>query len=321
MKFIFSGYLKNGETIALYNVSRNTKFRRLDYHSISNPSYVVEGDGYIYTYEKTSVIYLHSYLIKDEEMITIAKQEVPGTNITHLQYSPKHKILYGCSYQDGTFFAIKVSEGQFGELVTYQKQINDNRLSRCHQVILNNDESELAVVNIALDAIYFYDISDGKVRYKDIIALPEGCGPRHGIYKDDLLYIITEYSNEVHVINRNTKETLQVLSTIPNFKGVSYGATLFFSDDGKLLYCSNRGEDSIAVFNVLENNLLTYDHSFSVGGKHPRHMILTKDNHYLVSCNKDSNNITIINLAREEVVATIPFGEPTGVIEVPDEEI
>lgn len=321
MKFIFSGYLKNGETIALYNVSRNLRYKRLDYQSIPNPSFVIEGDGYIYTYEKSSMLYLHSYIIKDDEMISVDKKDLPGTNITHLVYSPKNKILFGCSYHDGTFFGIKVDEGKFGDLVIYQKQINDERLSRCHQVLLNEDETELAVINIALDAIYFYDLHDHKVKYKDIIALPEGCGPRHGIYKGNLLYIITEYSNEIHIVDRNTKDTLQIISTIPNFKGTSYGATLVFSKDGRYLFASNRGEDTIAIFKVLDNQLLEYDHSISVGGKHPRHMILNHDGRYIISCNKDSGNITIINLLREEIVATIPFGEPTGVVEIFDEEI
>lgn len=322
MKFIFSGYLKNGETIGLYNVSRNLKHKRLDYQSIPNPSFVIEGDGYLFTYEKTSsAIHLHSYIVQDEEMVPVDKKELPGSNITHLVYSPKNKVLFGCSYHDGTFFGIKVLDGKFQELITYQKQIDDDRLSRCHQVMLNVDETELAVVNIALDAIYFYDITDHKVKYKDIIALPEGCGPRHGVYRGDLLYIITEYSNEIHIINRYTKDTLQVVSTIPNFTGTSYGATLFFSHDGKTLYASNRGEDTIAVFKVLDNQLLEYDHAIPVGGKHPRHMILSHDGRYIVSCNKDSNNITIINLLREEIVATIPFGEPTGVAEIFDEEV
>ena len=322
MKFIFSGYLKSGETIALYNVSRNIKYKRLDYYSIPNPSYVTLGDGYIYTYDKTSsAITLHSYLVKGEEMIIVDKKDIPGTNVTHLQYSPKNEVLFGCSYHDGTFFGIKVKEGMFGELIVYQKQIKDERLSRCHQVLLNKEETELAVINIALDAIYFYDITNNKIRYKDIIALPEGCGPRHGIYYGELLYIITEYSNEIHVINRYNKETLQVISTIPNYTGTSYGATLLFSSDYQYLYASNRGEDTIAKFKVLDNHMLEYENSIPVGGKHPRHMILTNDDKYLISCNKDSNNITIINVHKEEVVASIPFGEPTGVIEILDEEI
>ena len=179
MKFVFSGYLKSGETIALYNVSRNIKYKRLDYHSIPNPSYVTKGDGYIYTYDKTSsAITLHSYAIIDDKLVIVDKKDIPGNNVTHLEYSPKNKILFGCSYHDGTFFGIKVYDGMFEDLIVYQKQINDDRLSRCHQVMLNEEETELAVVNIALDAIYFYEINENRVKYKDIIALPEGKGPR-----------------------------------------------------------------------------------------------------------------------------------------------
>jgi 6-phosphogluconolactonase len=316
MRFVFSGYGVKDETIALYNINENSDYSCLDYESITNPSYMVEGKGYIYTYEKSQVITLHSYQIIDEELSLIDKLVIPGTNITHLVYSQVNKLLIGCSYADGTFFSIGVDQGRFGTLHTYQKQIDGDCLSRCHCVALNKEETELAVVNIALDALYLYNIVEGSLIYKDMITLPKGSGPRHALYEGDLIYVITEYSNQILIINRNTKAIIQIISTVPNFNGVTYGATLVFTSDKKYLFASNRGEDSIAKFKVLKNKTLEYIDSYSCGGKHPRHMVITSDDKYIVSCNKDSNNVTLFDTKTNKIILTIPFNIPTGVIEI-----
>lgn len=320
MKVIISGYLKYGETIGLYNVSQNMKHRKLDQTNINSPSFIIYGDGFYYTFEKGSKPSLYSYKVEGESLVFVDKFPIQGSGLTHLAYSSKHKVLYGCSYGDGTFLAIKVEDGMFKELLNYQKQITDNRLSRPHCVMFDDEEKEVAIINIALDAIYFYEFRDDKLRYKDVLALPLGIGPRHGLYHNGLIYVVTEYSNEILVIDRKEKKILQSLSTIPNYNKTSYGATLLFSLDKKYLYVSNRGEDSIAKFKVLDNNLLEYCNSFPCGGNHPRHMILTKDGKYIISCNKDSNNVTFINLHDERVVLSFPFGEPAGVVEVEENE-
>ena len=319
MKVIISGYLKYGETIGLYNVSQNMKHRKLDQTNINSPSFIIYGDGFYYTFEKGSKTSLYSYKVVEEGLVQVDKFTVPGTGLTHLAYSEKHKVLYACSYGDGTFLAVRVEDGMFKELLNYQRQITDGRLSRPHAVLIDEEEKEVAIINIALDAIYFYEFRDDRLRYKDVLALPIGKGPRHGVYYNGLIYVVTEYSNEVLVIDRHEKKIIQTISTIPNYDKTSYGATLVFSLDKKYLYVSNRGEDTIAKFKVLENKLLEYCNSFSCGGNHPRHMVLSKDGKYIISCNKDSNNVSFINLHEERVVLSFPFGEPAGVVEINEE--
>ena len=314
MKIVISSYGKENETIGLYKIF-GLEYQRLGYKSIINPSYVVDGDGYIYTYEINDGVHLISYSL-DNQFNEIDRLSIPGNGVTHLSYSSKHKLLLGCSYGDGTYFSVGVLNGKFNKIHSYDKQIADDRLSRCHAIILNNHETEVAVVNIALDKTYIYNIENGKLVYKDELDYPIGSGPRHSIYSDDdsMLYTITEYSNEIIVHNRKNKEIVQIISTVPNYKEKTYGATLLFSRDRKYLYATNRGEDSIAKFSIGEK--LTYVNSYDCGGKHPRHMIITNDGKYIINCNKDSNNVTFFNTETEEIVITIPFYQPTGIVEV-----
>ena len=41
--------------------------------------------------------------------------------------------------------------------------------------------------------------------------------------------------------------------------------------------------------------------------------ILSSDGKYILSCNKDGNNVAIIDLEKEEVVLSIPFENVSGV--------
>lgn len=314
MKFIISSYKTNGESIGIFEVENNN-YTKLSSADIAAPSFIVSANNYAYTYEKNNGMSLIAYRIENGNLVFSDKLAFPGVSATHLVYSEKNNTILGCSYADGAFFSAGVENGKFTKLYTYQKQIEDDRLSRCHCVFLNNEETILGVVNIALDAIYFYDIKGKEIVYKEEIQLPKGVGPRHAIYNQDnsLIYVMTEYSNEVIVINTNTKEIIQSISTVPNFQGETFGATLLFSKDNKFLYASNRGEDSIAKFEVLANGKLEYVNSFSSGGQHPRHMILSSDGKYILSCNKDGNNVAIIDLEKEKVVLSIPFENVSGV--------
>ena len=314
MKLIISSYKTDGKSMVLYDIN-NKGFKELSSVDIKAPSFVASCGKYVYTYGKENGVNLYSYKVEGDKLIAHDKLRIPGESATHLTYSKKNNILFGCSYSDGAFFSVGVNDGKFEKLYLYQKQIEDDRLSRCHQVLLNKDETTLAVVNIALDEVYIYGIDKEKLNFTSKIDLPKGVGPRHAIYNNDntLMYIMTEYSNEVITIDMNTLGVLDRISTVPNFEKETFGATLFTTNDEKYLYASNRGEDSIARFEILEDNKLKYLNTFSSGGAHPRHMILSDDGRYIISCNKDGNNVAIIDINTEEVIISIPFENVSGV--------
>lgn len=314
MKLVISSYKTNGDSLGLFEVKGND-YTKLSSVDILSPSFVVSDEEYVYTYEKSDKVTLYSYKIEDNALKVYDKTVIPGTSITHLTYSKKNNLLIGCCYADGTYFSIGLKGGKFGKLYTFSKQTEDSRLSRCHAVLLNKAETTVAIVNIALDQIYIYDILNNELKYNYVIDLPLGSGPRHAIYNEDnsKMYVITEYSNEMIIIDMITKKIMQKISTVPNFHGTTYGATLFFSKDNRYLYGSNRGEDSIAKFEVLKDGSLKYVNSFSCFGNHPRHMVLSKDGKYIISCNKNSNNVAVIDIEKEELVLDIPFENVTGV--------
>jgi 6-phosphogluconolactonase len=90
----------------------------------------------------------------------------------------------------------------------------------------------------------------------------------------------------------------QIVSTRPaNFTGTSSGAEIQLHPNGKFLYGSNRGDDSLAVFAVdAATGLLTPVEITPCGGKNPRNFSLSPDGHWLVCANQNSNSLTVFRV-------------------------
>ncbi|MFT4143227.1 MAG: beta-propeller fold lactonase family protein [Mobilitalea sp.] len=327
MEFLLSGYGEYpSQTLALYSFQKGQVDRKW-FSSIVNASFVCEYEGYLFTITEEkdyAVIYLMQR--EDNGYVLLDQKRIDGGYLCHITYSPLNKALFGTCYETGTLFSVQVKDNSFGELLYQEVQSlgNTEQLTRAHCVLLNKAETQLVVVNIALDLVYFYEINEGYLTHRDQIALPEGTGPRHAIYSEDerLLYIITEYSNEIFLYSNETKQLLQRISTLSiNFTGSSTCSTLCFSGDHNYLYAANRGADTIALFQVEMDGTLTWLKEFSCGGKHPRHMTISKDANYLMICNQFSGNLMIYEIDQQSgdlkgITATLYFKEPSGICEV-----
>jgi 6-phosphogluconolactonase len=237
MDFIISGYgTEKKPTLVLYHYKKDKPVEIKWQDTIESPSFVCQGDGYLFTITEAddyAKVYVYA---KDNNGYRLSDQrDIDGGALCHITYSSKNKALFGACYGTGTIFSVRVSEGKFGEPLYYERQsgATPDTLTRAHCVLLNKEENELIVNNIALDKIFFYDISDGCLRHKQEVTLPTGSGPRHAILSSDerFLYIITEYSNEIFVYrNDHEKQLLQKISALAeDYSGISFCSTMCFS--------------------------------------------------------------------------------------------
>jgi 6-phosphogluconolactonase len=99
-----------------------------------------------------------------------------------------------------------------------------------------------------------------------------------------------------------------------DFSGRNDSAEIAVHPNGKFLYASNRGHDSIAVFAIDEaNGTLTPVVDVSTGGKEPRHFAIDPTGKFLLAENQFSNNIVVFKIDSATGGLT-----PTGqVIQVP----
>ena len=90
----------------------------------------------------------------------------------------------------------------------------------------------------------------------------------------------------------------QSVSTLPeDFKGGNTTAEVRLHPNGRFVYGSNRGHDSIAVFarNPVDGKL-TRIQIISCEGAHPRNFNLSPDGAWLLCANRDTNNLVVFKV-------------------------
>lgn len=327
MELIISGYgAKTEDTIKGFILQEDGTFLESWKDSVENPSFVCQGDGYLFTVTENgddAVIYLYGREGQGYQLLD--HKRIEGSALCHITYSPKNKVLFGACYGTGTLFAVKVELGRFGDILHQEILKEGTALTRAHCVLLNRQEDRLVTANIALDRIFIYAINQGYLTLERIIKAPEESGPRHALFSEDEsnLYVITEYSNEILVYDLKDEDRLvQQISTLSDrFNGKSYCSTLCFSKNNAYLYAANRGAETITLFSVGSDGRLSYLEEYDCGGQHPRHMILSGDGKKLLVCNQNSHQVVCFMLDTEQgriigKLGSLDFTAPSGILEV-----
>jgi 6-phosphogluconolactonase len=131
------------------------------------------------------------------------------------------------------------------------------------------DGKYICAVDLGIDAVKFYRFEDNRLDEQESlrITLRPGSGPRHLLFRLGMryVYIVTELSSEIAVFeNTGTRyEERQCISTLPTgFVGSSFAAAVHLSPDGRFLYASNRGHNSIAAFQINGDGTLSLSPEF-----------------------------------------------------------
>jgi 6-phosphogluconolactonase len=91
---------------------------------------------------------------------------------------------------------------------------------------------------------------------------------------------------------------LDARSTLPvGWTGTNYPADIHAATDGRTLYVSNRGHNSIAAFSVAEKGALALEQVISTEGDWPRNFSLHPTGRWLLVANQRSDSVIVF--ARE----------------------
>lgn len=254
-----------------------------------------------------------SHFSLDTEAGTLSLVEkmptVTGTTC-HVQRDQADKYLTVTSYHLGMIGLVSLNQdGSLDKVVDEAQHIattadpdrQDNAVPHPHSSFYSPDGKYLYVVDLGLDAIIGYKVDqvNGKLIQVNITKLAAGSGPRHLTFHPaaPYAYVINELNSTATAFKyeESTGELteIQTISTLPaDFNGESYCAEITISTDGRFVYGSNRGHDSIVVYEVNANDgTLTAIQYISTCGGHPRHFALTPTGEYLLVANRDGNNI------------------------------
>ena len=205
-----------------------------------------------------------------------------------------------------------------------------------HCAILTPDDRFLLVNDLGNDTIVTFpvDAAAGRLGPPHLNERRPGSGPRHLAFHPNgrWIYVINELDNRIDQLLLNTTrgdiahgfppqalltDTGHSISTLdPGFHGSNTAAEITVAPSGRFVYISNRGEDTLVVFNIDDNTgALTLLQRIACGGKAPRQFTLDPTGNWLLCGNQDSATVTVF--ARNQgtgrltgPVQTVPLDSP-----------
>ncbi len=174
--------------------------------------------------------------------------------------------------------------------------------SHPHCAIFTPDNAWIYATDMGSDEIlaFPFDAETGRVgeKVRAYRAVP-GSGPRHVLARRGLIYLLNELGNTLVVLQPEADGTLtevQCVSTLPPaFGGDSHAAHLDMSRDGRHLYVSNRGHDSLVAFDMNIDGLVSARQWVPSGGRWPWFFTLTDDNRMIVA-NNLSHSVAVFEI-------------------------
>ena len=280
-----------------------------------NPSFLAFGRDrrWLYTvHGDSSEVSAFAIDPQDGRLSFLNRVSCQGRNPVHLAFDPSFRFLVVSNHVTSTLAVLPVQDdGRLGEvcdLVPISGKIGPHRVeqpfAKPHQNVFAPDGRFVLVPDKGLDCVFGFYLSDsGQLVPTDppSVSAREGSGPRHIAFHPHrpFAYVVNELDSTVTAY-RYTAETgtltpLQILPNLPDdFTGNSRAAEIEVSGDGRFVYASNRGCDSIAVFAIdSQSGRLALIEVVASGGRTPRFFSLAPDGRHLYVANEESDEITV----------------------------
>jgi len=177
-----------------------------------------------------------------------------------------------------------------------------------HSIVLDPTNRYAYSCDLGTDKIMIYRFDSTKGTLTPIqppwVSVKPGAGPRHCVFHPSgrFCYVINELDATVTAFSRNiengTLKETQTVRTIPEgFSEANTTADIHVSPQGRFLYGSNRGHNSIVVFEVdRRTGRLRFIEHVKTEGKTPRNFAIDPTGTFLLAANQDSDTIVTFHL-------------------------
>ena len=238
-----------------------------------------------------------------------------GADPAHLSLDRTGRYLLVANYTSGNIASFPIANnGTLGQRSSFVQHagfsVNKERQTgpHAHEIQASKDNRFVFVPDLGLDEllVYRFESESGALSPNSpaFVKVSPGSGPRHLAITPSgrFVYLVNELSSTVIVFSYQADSgqlrELQTISTLPpGFKGENTTAEIAVDAKGKFLYVSNRGDDSIAVFDVNQRDgKLAFVERVPTGGKTPRHFTLDPTGRWLFAENQDSGTVNLFSV-------------------------
>ena len=290
---------------------------------VKNPSFLAihPSKKFLYAVSETNefsgkkVGAVAAFALDDKGVPTLLNaQSSEGLAPCHISVDKAGKNALVANYGSGHVAVVPIGfDGKLGAptCVIHHEgtSVDKNRQEGPHAHSINLDPANkfAFAADLGLDKImvYKFDGAKGTITPNDppAVAVPPGSGPRHFAFHPSgkYAYACGEMTSTViafaYDADKGVLREQQVLSTLPQETKGNSTAETQVSPDGRHVYVSNRGHNSVAVFDVDEatGKLKAAGHC-PTGGKTPRNFGIDPSGKWLIAANEDSGNVVVFKI-------------------------
>jgi 6-phosphogluconolactonase len=274
-----------------------------------------------------------------EAGLTPVHQGIAGTGPTpcHIAVDATGRVAIAANYHLGLAAAIPLgSDGSLGtpHVVAHRgKGPHPTRqeTSHVHSANFSPDGRFAVVCDLGLDRIYTYAIDRQAVALKPgnppFVATAPGAGPRHLAFGKDRrhAYAVNELDSTLVAYDfepsngaLHARQSVTLLA--PGYKGESSAAEVRVHPNGRFVYASVRGPDTLAVFAAdASSGSLSAIEIVPCGGNGPRSFAVSPDGKWLVCAHQNSDTLCVFRVNADSgrlhrIPGTVPAPMPVCVL-------
>lgn len=318
--FYIGTYTSEGGSQGIYRAELNTSSGQLSQPTLAakanGPSFVaIHPNGkFLYAVHEPTEGDVTAFRIEgDGKLAKMNSQSSGGGGPCHVSVSPDGKNVFTASYGAGSLACLPVKDD--GSLAEPSEVIknqgsgpNKARQEGPHLHAIYADVSNRYVYacDLGTDEILMFQLDSAAGSLTPLsprsAKVPPGGGPRHlALHPNGRhVFVNDEMGNAVTVFERNpstgTLKAGQTISTLPDGRDVPGNTTaeIFLHPNGKWLYVSNRGHDSIAAFEFGDDGKLSVLQIAPAGVSVPRGFGIDPSGRWLVVAGQKTNDLTAL---------------------------
>lgn len=253
---------------------------------------------------------------KTGEARLINRAAIGGSNGVRQAVDPSGRFLVVANYASGSVAVLAIgADGSLKDqhqLATLAGEPGPHKSqqtsSHPHDVAFDPSGGFVLVPDKGLDRIFVFcfDGATGRLSpaQPNCVKSRPGAGPRHLLFhpKLPIVWVLNELDSTTATYRwdatRATLEPIQVITTLPTtFVGYSTAAEIAASPDGRFVYCSNRGHDSVAIYAAdAADGSLTPIAWQPTQGRDPRFIGLDPAGRFLYAANEQADTIVAFRI-------------------------
>ena len=258
---------------------------------------------------------------------TINQQPSAGDSPCHAQIDQTGSWLLISNYSSGSIAVLPIrSDGSLGNMTAAVQHAGRSEHPQrqtgphAHSAIFAPDNRYAIIADLGMDelVVYAFDSATGTLRPHASTATNPSAGPRHMAFHPhgDRLYVTNELAGSITVYNYDASsgalDERQTIDTLPSHEAENLVAHIHLSASGRRAYVSNRGPNTIAVFDTVADGQVARVAVQPCGGDWPRHFTEAADR-YLLVANQYSGDVSVLPLQGDDP----PIGHAIGRVAVP----